>query len=338
MGRINFGEKLERAPGLSHRERVNSERFEVAASDRKISRRIVAVNTVSAPRFNGSFGGLEQRELKYLRAISAPPSYCYLLLCLRVRLDGRRGAVLDSRATLADWTGLSERTITAGLKWLVEQKLITRKETRSGERYTWTTTPLPYDSWPVESAKSAPSPTRKKRVSGAQEMTSEGANSPRAIQSSSPESLSREGAPFEDRRDDGDENLEGLAGLWRTLRIRKGAYDFTDPAACQWLLEAADELRRDGFTEDDIERGVRSLAESDYGDPRKGRLRAAADPHRFQRLDVARAEARRIAKEREDAEVQAGWRRRERATGLTQRQIVDQMADETRRKLTSAVA
>lgn len=79
----------------------------------------------------------------------------WIFVVLRVRQDGRTGTVPDRIDTLAEWAGVSGRRVQQALSALTQHGLLRRQRHASpgGERghaWDWTTTPLPYDSWPIE--------------------------------------------------------------------------------------------------------------------------------------------------------------------------------------------
>lgn len=78
-----------------------------------------------ARRFDGPFGGLEQRELEHLGAIGATAAHIVLVVVLRVRANGA-GVVIDSVATIAEKSLLSPATVKRGLEWLVGKGIVER--------------------------------------------------------------------------------------------------------------------------------------------------------------------------------------------------------------------
>jgi hypothetical protein len=242
------------------------------------------VSIASRPKHPEPHGRLRQDELKYLVTIGARPRTIHLLVCLRTRLNARTGDVRDGRKSIASWSNMKERSVTRGLAWLEQHRIIRRGSFRDGARWVHWIRPLAYDEWPDERAKLAPSPNdppgeRAKLApstaqSSAPNTTGERANfaSGRAnssvlIQRPYPEVLPQcADTPAEGSAED----LAGaLADRWRASRTARGRTHFVDGVALRWLHAAVLQALQDGCDAADIRQAVDSRVDEGFADPRE---------------------------------------------------------------------
>lgn len=265
-----------------------------------------------ADKLHRPFGPLEQRELKYLYAIGAPPMWRYLLVVLRVRLDPKTGSVAYGRKSLSDWSGMSQRSLPRGLAWLESRGLIRRTRRRSGESWLHSVRPLAYDEWPNERAKLAPPPmeaSAPKRAIERAKSAFEGAKASDIVQMSSPDASSREVAsPLkrtgENARADG--FVEAQSASWRAVRDEQGLTRFVDGVALGWLEDAVRHLQLDGYSDAEIERAVTDHVAEPFADPRElpRWAKTARDEREYLEREVLRLEVKRREEAEHDALVE----------------------------------
>ena len=305
---------------------------------------------------HSAFGRVEQRELEYMRLLRFDPLDRLLFAVLRVRYDARSRTVEDRISTLAEWSGLSIRSVERRLASLKRRGIIEREGRRNAggpkaHGWRWSTSIRPYDDWPTGpmaalvvtwsaylSVFYRPAPqAASSGKSPPQTMEEPAKNDPRARQTtrhnqeSSPD-ISQERDASLEQRDEEDvprDDPRRLGKLWVALRADAGLDRFLDDLAVRWLTGHVPDALRAGCSPDDLERAVRRYADVDFADPRKFLEWALAE--RDDRLrserDIKRSRAHDAERQRKDAELE-----RQRAEpGYDDR--VRQILEDTRSRL-----
>jgi hypothetical protein len=293
-------------------------------------------------RLQAPFGAIEQREVQRLRELGAPADAIYLLVMLRVRADAE-GQVRDTEATLADWTNRNLTAIKNSLKWLKDHGVVSTgpRTGVGGTRGQWrrVISLKPLADWrtaagtaprfPETAAASAPK-FGELELDKATTLAGAPTNFGRTalVQSKrNPDVYPDDDARVRARDSSLEEDVGRAQRLWVEQRSRHEHRRFTDPAAVRVLKDGVREALRGGATLNDVEAAIQQHAPEEWANTRD--LSAWVAPHVGER-QRREADDRRVreetARNRErDERIEAEWVARERDTGLTRRDLIEQM-------------